>query len=175
VRARIAALAERASERAQLVTRWHALNEPLRSGPGPDANEEYLICKTLIGAWPLEPARLTAYLEKALREAKINTNWEQPDEVWERSVAAFATGLYDHEPFRASFDPFVSEVSAAGESAALGALLLRLTCPGIADIYQGDGLWALNLVDPDNRRPVDWQQRRAALEALRDGDRVPDG
>ena len=67
-------------------------------------------------------------------------------------MAAFATGLYDHEPFRASFDPFVSEVSAAGESAALGALLLRLTCPGIADIYQGDELWVLNLVDPDNRR-----------------------
>jgi len=122
-----------------------------------------------VGAWPIEPERLSAYLEKALREAKANTGWDHPDERWEQSVLAFASELYDHEPFRNSFDPFVSKVTEAGETAALGALLLKLTCPGVPDIYQGDELWALNLVDPDNRRPVDWDERREALEELERG------
>ena len=141
----------------------------LRSGPGPDANEEYLIYQTLVGTWPITPERLTAYLEKALREAKVNTNWDEPDERWERSVARFATSLYDHVAFRETFDPFVRKLMAAGEDAALGALLLRLTCPGIPDIYQGDETWALELADPDNRRPVDWSDRRGALGHLDDG------
>ncbi|HWF25101.1 MAG TPA: malto-oligosyltrehalose synthase [Solirubrobacteraceae bacterium] len=169
VRARIGALAGLASEWRELVLAWHEANGPLRTGPGPDANEEYLIYQTLVGAWPLERERLSAYLEKALREAKINTDWDEPDERWERSVLEFAAGLYDHEPFRESFDPFVARVAAAGEAAALGALLLKLTCPGAADIYQGDELWALNLVDPDNRRPVDWDERRKVLEQMQSG------
>ncbi len=166
VRARIAALTYHAGEWTELVSSWREVNQPLRSGKGPDANEEYLIYQTLIGAWPIEVERLRDYLEKALREAKVNTNWDQPDVEWERSVQAFAAALYDHRPFLETFEPFLREVVAAGESAALGALLLRLTCPGVPDIYQGDELWALNLVDPDNRRPVDWNARRRALEQL---------
>jgi (1->4)-alpha-D-glucan 1-alpha-D-glucosylmutase len=169
VRARIGTLAGFAPEWRALVNEWHRANEPLRPGPGPDANEEYLIYQTLVGAWPLEPERLSAYLEKALREAKINTNWDEPNERWERSVLDFAAGLYDHAPFRASFDPFVERIAEAGEAAALGALLLRLTCPGVPDIYQGDELWALNLVDPDNRRAVQWEERREILEQLQAG------
>ncbi len=168
VRARIGALAGLAPEWGELVRGWRERNRSLRRGPGPDANEEYLIYQTLLGAWPITPERLTAYLEKALREAKINTNWDSPDEVWERSVAQFATDLYDHAAFRESFDPFVRKLIAVGEDAALGALLLRLTCPGIPDIYQGDETWALELVDPDNRRPVDWGDRRGALRHLDD-------
>jgi (1->4)-alpha-D-glucan 1-alpha-D-glucosylmutase len=167
VRARIGALAEFAPEWRQLVLGWRETNRPLRTGPGPDANEEYLIYQTLLGAWPIEQDRLGAYLEKALREAKTNTSWDEPNGGWEGSVRKFALALYDHKPFRDSFDPFVAKLRERGESSALGALLLRLTCPGIADIYQGDELWALNLVDPDNRRPVDWDERRAALAALR--------
>jgi (1->4)-alpha-D-glucan 1-alpha-D-glucosylmutase len=169
VRARIGTLAGLAAEWRELVLAWHELNRPLRTGPGPDPGEEYLIYQTLVGAWPLERERLSAYLEKALREAKVNTDWDHPNERWERSVLEFAAGLYDHEPFRATFDPFVRRVTAAGEAAALGALLLKLTSPGMADIYQGDELWALNLVDPDNRRPVNWDERREVLDRLRGG------
>jgi (1->4)-alpha-D-glucan 1-alpha-D-glucosylmutase len=173
VRARIGTLAERAAAWREHVLGWYAANESLRAGPGPDAREEYLIYQTLVGAWPLEPERLTAYLEKALREAKVNTNWDEPDEEWERSVLDFATGLYDHRPFRDSFDPFVEEITAAGEAIALGAVLLKLTSPGVPDIYQGDELWALNLVDPDNRRLVEWDERREILERLQRGE-LPD-
>jgi len=173
VRARIGTLGGYAGEWAELVPAWHEASQPLRTGPGPDANEEYLIYQTLLGAWPIEHERLSAYLEKALREAKVNTDWDHPNEEWERSVLEFAAGLYDHRPFRASFDPFLEKVIVAGEAAALGALLLKLTSPGVPDIYQGDELWALNLVDPDNRRPVEWDERRELLEELQHG-AVPD-
>jgi (1->4)-alpha-D-glucan 1-alpha-D-glucosylmutase len=166
LRARIGALAGLAPEWGALVRHWRERNQRLRSGPGPDANEEYLIYQTLVGTWPITPDRLVAYLRKALREAKIDTDWDEPNETWERSVVDFSTALYEHTAFRNSFDPFVCKVMEAGENAALGALLLRLTCPGIPDIYQGDETWALELVDPDNRRPVDWNDRRAALRDL---------
>ena len=170
VRARIGALAGFAAQWRELVLAWHQGSEDLRAGPGPDAAEEYLVYQTLVGAWPLEPERLSAYLQKALREAKVNTSWDHPNERWERSVLEFAAGLYDHQPFRSSFDPFAKRVAVAGESAALGATLLKLTCPGVPDIYQGDELVTLNLVDPDNRRPVDWGVRRAVLERLEAGE-----
>ncbi|MDQ6605161.1 MAG: malto-oligosyltrehalose synthase [Actinomycetota bacterium] len=166
VRARIAALSYFAAEWTERVCRWRETNRLLRSGDGPDANEEYLIYQTLIGAWPIEPERLRDYLEKALREAKVNTNWDEPDLEWERSVQAFAAALFDHQPFLETFEPLLRKVVTAGQSAALGALLLRLTSPGVPDIYQGDELWALNLVDPDNRRAVDWKARRRGLEQL---------
>jgi (1->4)-alpha-D-glucan 1-alpha-D-glucosylmutase len=172
VRARIGALAARAQEWASHVEHWHELTADIRPGPGPDGNEEYLIYQTLIGAWPLDGERLTAYLEKALREAKLTTNWDEPHQEWERSVRAFAVALLDHGPFRESFEPFLARVVADGEAAAIGALLLRLTCPGVADIYQGDELWSLNLVDPDNRRPVDWPLRRRVLDDVMRGDRL---
>ena len=138
--------------------------------PGPDPVERYLIFQTLVGAWPIEIERLEAYLEKALREAKRTTSWIEPDEAHEAAVKAFARGLYDLPEFRADFDPFVAEVAAAGERAALGQLLLKLTVPGLPDIYNGDELPLLSLVDPDNRRPVDWAARRDALAALRRGE-----
>lgn len=169
VRARIGALAGVAARWRELVLGWREVNSSLRDGPGPDAAEEYLIYQTMLGAWPLEPERLTAYLEKALREAKVNSNWDRPDEDWERSVLGFATRVYDHRPFRKSFDPFAEEVARLGHDAALGATLLKLTCPGIGDIYQGDELTSLSLVDPDNRRPVDWDARRDVLARLEGG------
>jgi (1->4)-alpha-D-glucan 1-alpha-D-glucosylmutase len=130
---------------------------------GPDWPEELLIYQTLVGAWPLERERLEAYVEKALREAKRNTSWVEPNEKWERAVTRFCRDLYANERFRADFEPFAAEVAQAGDRAALGQLALRLTSPGVPDLYQGDELMFLALVDPDNRRPVDWDARRKAL------------
>jgi (1->4)-alpha-D-glucan 1-alpha-D-glucosylmutase len=172
VRARIGSLSLLADEWAELVSHLRSLNAPLRSGAAPDANEEYFIYQTLAGVWPIEPDRLGEYLHKALREAKVNTNWLEPNEEWERRVARFALSLLDHTPFRERFEPFARRVSEEGERIALGQTLLKLTCPGIPDIYQGDELWNLSLVDPDNRRPVDWERRRRLLAATRAGRRL---
>jgi (1->4)-alpha-D-glucan 1-alpha-D-glucosylmutase len=169
VRARIGALAGLASEWREHVLRWRERNESLRSDGAPDANEEYLIYQTLVGAWPISAERLEAYLEKALREAKRNTSWVEQDHDWEDRVRRFAVALLDHEPFLEAFEPFAARVAEEGRRSALGQLLLKLTSPGVADIYQGDELEDLSLVDPDNRRPVDWAVRREELERVRQG------
>jgi (1->4)-alpha-D-glucan 1-alpha-D-glucosylmutase len=158
VRARIGALAGLHEEWAVRVRRWREL-----TGGMDDPNEEYLVWQTLVGAWPIVPSRLELYLEKALREAKRTTNWIEPNEQHERRVKAFVRSLYENQAFLDDFEPFVREVAAAGEHGSLGALLLRLTSPGLPDLYQGDAFWSLNLVDPDNRRPVDWRRHRQAL------------
>jgi (1->4)-alpha-D-glucan 1-alpha-D-glucosylmutase len=169
VRARIGALAGMSGEWAEHVRTWFTLNEPLRAGPGPDRVEEYLLYQTLVGAWPIEVERVEAYLEKALREAKRNTSWIEPDEAWEGSVKAFARSLYEHEAFLGDFEPFAARVAAAGERAALAQVVLKLTAPGVPDVYNGDELPYRALVDPDNRRPVDWERRRELLTQVRDG------
>jgi (1->4)-alpha-D-glucan 1-alpha-D-glucosylmutase len=169
VRARIGALAGMAGEWREHVLRWRELNAPLRADGAPDANEEYLIYQTLAGAWPIAPERLQAYLEKALREAKRNTSWVEQDHAYEARVTRFAGALLEHRPFLDDFEPFAARVADAGRRSALGQLVLKLTSPGVADVYQGDELEALSLVDPDNRRPVDWKARREALDALRRG------
>jgi (1->4)-alpha-D-glucan 1-alpha-D-glucosylmutase len=166
VRARIGALAGMPEEWAGHVRRWFEACSPLR---GPDSVERYFIFQTLVGAWPIEAERLEAYMEKALREAKRNTNWIEPDATYEDRVRGFCRALYDHRPFLSDFEPFASQVARAGDRAALGQLLLKLTVPGVPDIYQGDELLALSLVDPDNRRPVDWRRRRELLAEVRRG------
>jgi (1->4)-alpha-D-glucan 1-alpha-D-glucosylmutase len=168
-RARLGTLAGMPDEWAAHVRRWFDANGPLRDGGAPDPVEEYFIYQNLIATWPIEPERLEAYMEKALREAKRNTNWVDQNEAWESGVKAFCRGLYDHRPFRDSFDPFATRVADVGERSALAQLLIKLTAPGVPDIYQGDELVSLSLVDPDNRRAVDWQRRRELLAALRDG------
>ena len=169
VRARLGALAELAGEWVAGVRAWRELCAPLREDGVPDPVEEYLIFQTLVGAWPLEPERLAAYLEKALREAKRATNWIAPDAAHERRVQAYARALYDHAPFRAAFEPFAERLAIVGELHSLRQTALKLTVPGVPDLYQGDELEALSLVDPDNRRPVDWHRRAALLGELRDG------
>ena len=158
VRARIGALAALHEEWAVRVRRWHVL-----TGGMDDANEEYLLWQTLVGAWPIVPGRLELYLEKALREAKRTTSWLEPDEAHERRVKDFVRDLYSNQEFLEDFEPFAARVARAGEHASLGALLLRLTSPGLPDLYQGDALGSLNLVDPDNRRPIDWNAHAAVL------------
>jgi len=166
VRARVGALPGMAEEWATHVRRWFDVNGPLRAGGAPDPIEEYFIYQNLIGAWPIEPERLESYMEKALREAKRNTNWAEVNEDYEARVKAFCRGLYDHRSFLESFEPFAARVAEVGERASLAQLLIKLTAPGVADIYQGDELVSLSLVDPDNRRRVDWDRRRQALAAV---------
>jgi len=168
-RARIGALSGMAEAWSTCVRRWYELTDALVEDGAPDGQERYLIFQTLVGVWPITAPRLEGYVEKALREAKRNTNWVDQNHDWEQRVKRFAVALLTHAPFVESFASFAREVAEVGEHAALGQLLLKLTVPGVPDVYQGDELIDLSLVDPDNRRPVDWDARRAALEALRAG------
>jgi (1->4)-alpha-D-glucan 1-alpha-D-glucosylmutase len=160
VRARIVALTWLADEWWAKVTEWRdAL------GPLDDPREELLVLQTLAGAAPIERGRLDGYLEKALREGKLNTNWLDPNEDHEARVkewAARASALVER-------DPFLGRVREVGRRLALSQLLLKLSSPGVADLYRGDELEDLSLVDPDNRRPVDWEERRLLLEQLKAG------
>jgi len=152
VRCRIAALAGMADEWAAHVRGWRRLDDP---------NEDYLLWQTLIGAWPIERERVEAYMQKALREAKLNTNWIEPDEAHEARVRAAIGGVYADLP--AGFEEVAARVADAGRRISLAMTLLKLTVPGVPDIYQGDELESLSLVDPDNRRPVDFELRRRLL------------
>ncbi|HEX6702780.1 MAG TPA: malto-oligosyltrehalose synthase [Gaiellaceae bacterium] len=154
VRARIGALAGLADEWAERVRLWRALD---------DANGDYLLWQTLVGAWPIERDRLEAYMEKALREAKVNTSWTRPNEAHEARVRSAIGRLYERLPD--DFEPFAARVAEAGRHASLGQTLLKLTVPGVPDVYQGDELECLSLVDPDNRRPVDWERRRRLISS----------
>ncbi|MFI5039513.1 MAG: malto-oligosyltrehalose synthase [Solirubrobacterales bacterium] len=175
VRARIGVLASMPSEWESAVDRWFALTEPLCSGGAPDNVERYFLFQTLVGAWPIELARVQQYMEKALREAKRNTNWIEPNAEWEEAVGRFCAQLFEHREFLDDFEPFARRVAAAGERAVLGQVVLKLTTPGVPDLDQGDELPFSALVDPDNRRPVDWGWREAMLARLMGGGRpVPD-
>jgi (1->4)-alpha-D-glucan 1-alpha-D-glucosylmutase len=150
VRARLVAL-------TWLHDEWAGLARRVRVPPGVDPNDAYLVLQTVVGAWPLTRERLDGYLEKALRESKLRSNWLDPDVEYERRVQEFARSLH------AEVEPFVRRLAPLGERIALAQNLLKLTCPGVPDIYQGDELESLSLVDPDNRRPVDWEARRRSL------------
>jgi (1->4)-alpha-D-glucan 1-alpha-D-glucosylmutase len=168
-RARIGALASMPDAWAAAVKRWLDLTRDLATDGAPDGAERYMVLQNLLAAWPISEERLEGFVEKSLREAKVHTNWADPDEAYEAAVKRYATGLLGHEAFLADFEPFLSELLPVAERHALGQLLLKLTVPGLPDVYGGDDLWFLALVDPDNRRPVDWTARREALDALRSG------
>ena len=169
VRARIAALTWMPDLWVQTVGGWLAMTEPLRAGGAPDDVERYFIFQTLAGAWPIEAERMEQYMEKALREAKRNTNWVDQNTEWEAAVNRFVRALYGSPEFRTSLDEFVRELEFAGERIALGTVALKLTSPGVPDIYQGDEMPVRALVDPDNRRPVDWQWNETMLGRLAGG------
>ena len=157
VRARIGTLAGFADEYVALARSW--LRDDL------DELEQLFVFQTMLGAHPIEEDRLRGYLEKALREAKRSSNWIEPDLEHERRVADFALTV----PSLPGFAAFAAKVAEAGHRAALGQLLLKLTVPGVPDLYQGDELVTLSLVDPDNRRAVAWQRRAELLRTLRKG------
>jgi (1->4)-alpha-D-glucan 1-alpha-D-glucosylmutase len=169
VRARIAALSGIAQEWRGEVERWLELTDPLRTGGAPDDAERYFLFQTLVGAWPIERWRIEEYMVKALREAKRNTNWVEQNDEYEEAVGRFAGALYSEPSFLREFEPFAARLADAGDRIALGQVALKLTAPGIPDIYQGDELPYRALVDPYNRRPVDWDWREAMLRRLMGG------
>ena len=169
VRARIAALTWVPELWQERVRHWLALSEPLRAGGAPDDVERYFLFQTLAGAWPIELDRVQRYMEKALREAKRNTSWVQQNAEWEHAVAGFVAALYDHAQLRRELDLFARELAFAADCIALRTVTLKLTSPGVPDIYQGDEMPLNALVDPDNRRPVDWQWNEAMLGRLAGG------
>lgn len=166
VRARLLLLSEIPQLWGQAVRDWIHHNSRHRSGDWPDPATEYLVYQTLVGAWPIETERATAYLEKATREAKRHTSWTQPNPDYERAVQEFASSLLSDTEFREKMDTFVTPLVSAGRVNSLAQTLIKCTAPGVPDIYQGMELWDLSLVDPDNRRPVDFERQRLLLSAL---------
>jgi (1->4)-alpha-D-glucan 1-alpha-D-glucosylmutase len=173
VRTRINVLSEVPAEWRYRVTAWQRLNRKHRTvvdgAPVPGANTEYFLYQTLVGAWPIDAERLVAYLLKAVREAKVHTSWINPNVRYDEALAKFARAILDRESSAAFLDdflPFQARVSHFGALASLAQVLVKITAPGVPDFYQGAELWDLNLVDPDNRRPVDWERRRRLLEEL---------
>ncbi len=169
VRARIDALSSMPDEWADHVGRWFEITEPGRTGGAPDDVERYFLFQTLVGAWPIAVERIEPYMEKALREAKRNTSWVEQNADWEEAVKRFCRSLYADAAFLADFEPFARRVAVVGERASLGQLVLKLTAPGVPDMYEGDELAFRALVDPDNRRPVDFDWRQAMLRRLMGG------
>ncbi len=177
-RATITVLSQMPERWAEFARRWLEGSERhctmVAGDAAPDAQERYLILQTLVGVWPVTLERLDAYLKKALREAKRNTNWLEPNEPWERAVTAFTHALLEDELFTSDLQRLLAEMAPRVHAAILGQLALKLTTPGIPDTYQGDELEFRALVDPDNRRPVDWSLRRELLSRLLGGGRPGD-
>jgi (1->4)-alpha-D-glucan 1-alpha-D-glucosylmutase len=163
VRARLAVLAEIPSEWAALVRGW------LGRHPLADRPLAHLVWQNLVGAWPLSRERAHAYVEKAAREAGTSTTWTEPDEEFEARLHALVDAAFDDPTTTAEVDAFVARIAPFGWSNSLAQKLLQLTMPGVPDVYQGTELWDYSLVDPDNRRPVDYASRRKLLAALDDG------
>jgi (1->4)-alpha-D-glucan 1-alpha-D-glucosylmutase len=163
VRARLAVLSELPEEWGGAVRRWSAR----RGLPEPALN--LLAWQSLVGAWPISAERLAAYLDKAAKEAKLRTSWVDHDEEFEAEVAAWPEAVLADRALAGEVAVFVERIRPAGRSNALGQKLVQLAGPGVPDVYQGTELWDLSLVDPDNRRPVDFGLRADLLTRLESG------
>ncbi len=183
VRARLNALSELSEEWRETVKRWSLMNNRLRQNaddaPVPDPNEEYFLYQTLLGTWPLEPGtaeehtgfvgRIQAYMLKALHEAKVHSSWVNPNTDYDAAMQTFIASVLDESAnaiFLKDFRAFQKRVSQYGLVNSLSQTLLRIVAPGVPDTYQGTELWDFSLVDPDNRRPVDYERRRLMLKEL---------
>ena len=176
VRARLAVLAEWPAEWAHQVAEWHGLARWLTDGAAAQATErapepdlEYLMWQTLVGAWLIGSERMGEYLAKAMHEAKTRTSWTVPRPGYESAVLGLAEAVTSDPELTAAVAGFVARIAPDARVNSLGAKLVQLTMPGVADVYQGCELTGLSLVDPDNRRPVDYQRRRRLLAALAAG------
>ena len=166
VRARLYLLSEVAQRWAEMTRRWREWHAPLHRDAVPGRTMAELLYQTVVGAWPVDADRLTAYMVKAASEAKQRTSWVAPDDAYREQLAAFVRSLLADGRFTREVDAFVSELRRPAEATSLAMTLLRLTAPGVPDTYQGTELWQLTLVDPDNRHPVDYARRVRLLAAL---------
>ncbi len=181
-RARINVLSEMPDEWLKKLRTWIKINQGekkrLRGSAVPDRNDEYFLYQTLIGAWPFSDAgypefieRIKSYIVKAVREAKVHTAWLKPDTEYENAYVSFTEKILTRSrsnAFLKDFIPFCRRVSHYGILNSLSQTLIKITSPGVPDFYQGSELWDLSLVDPDNRRPVDFEKRRAMLAGIRE-------
>jgi malto-oligosyltrehalose synthase/4-alpha-glucanotransferase len=171
VRARLNVLPDLSYEWLEAVSVWQQMNRDIKQIGAPDANDEYFIYQTLIGAYPMPgedednfKERLQKYLEKTMREAKLHSNWSKPDESYEKAVQRFTKALLDkRRPFWKSFTALHEKVASYGVINSLTQVMLKFTCPGVPDVYQGCEHWDLSLVDPDNRRPVNYGRHQSLL------------
>ncbi|ELR73638.1 Malto-oligosyltrehalose synthase [Fulvivirga imtechensis AK7] len=178
-RMRINVVSEMPEQWFAKIHEWMNTNASLKkSEKVPDSNEEYFMYQALLGAIPsnidldeLFTERTSDYLLKVLREAKVHSSWSEPDEQYEQEVLGFAEAILKHDPFLKSFLPFVNKAIHFGALYSLGQCLVKITAPGIPDIYQGTELWDLSYVDPDNRRPVDYGLRASLLQQMEEGNR----
>ncbi len=168
VRVRISLLSEIPERWAAAVTRWSAINQRHHRNGLPDAGAEYLLYQTLVGAHPLETERAVEYMEKASKEAKLHTSWTHPDAEYDAALRRFVEAVAGDPEFKRELDEFVAPLLGPWRVAALAQKLITLTAPGVPDLYQGTELWDLSLVDPDNRRPVDYELRRRLLAGIED-------
>lgn len=186
VRARMVAISEVPQLWRSSLQRWRVINRRAKrifdDTAAPDPTEEYLFYQTLLGTWPIDASghaeeragpeyigRVQAYMAKALKEAKMNTSWIQPNEQWDAAMNEFVARVLDPSPknkFPPSFRPVAEEIARLGAVNSLAQVTLKLTVPGVPDIYQGNEIWDFSLVDPDNRRPVDYERRREMLDSL---------
>ena len=166
VRARLYVLSEIPDLWCDAVWRWSAHNERHRRDNFPDRSTEYFLYQTLVGTWPITLERLLPYMEKACREAKQSTSWTSPNEAFESAMRNFVVAVMGDKEFLHDLQQFIAPVVEAGYLNSLSQTLIRMTAPGIPDIYQGTELWDFSLVDPDNRRPVDYKLRRGMLAEL---------
>lgn len=173
-RMRLNVLSEIPEEWFTAVHRWKSINGKIRKNKKiPTNNEEYFIYQALTGAMPFTEEndfleRTCNYLKKVLREAKVHSNWADPDEEYENDVIEFVRDILEHAGFREVFDPFMKKIRSWGAVKSLSQGILKITAPGIPDIYQGTLLWDLSYVDPDNRRPVDYELRKGYLKKFRE-------
>jgi (1->4)-alpha-D-glucan 1-alpha-D-glucosylmutase len=167
VRARISILSEIPERWSEALHVWSQLNTTAWQNRLPDRHAEYLLYQTLIGAWPIDPERAWQYMLKACREAKINTSWHEPNNSYEEKIRGFVAGIFQSQEFIASLELFVAPLILPGRINGLAQTLIKMVAPGLPDFYQGTELWDLSLVDPDNRRPVDFQRRAALLQRAR--------
>ena len=188
VRARMVAISEVPHLWRKALGRWRTINRrakrEVNETEAPDANEEYLLYQTLLGTWPVDAAglpvpsatpeyiaRLQEYMTKALKEAKMNTSWIQPNEQWDAATRDFVGKILEpgaKNKFVPAFLPLAEEIARLGMVNSLAQTLIKCTAPGVPDIYQGNETWDFSLVDPDNRRPVDYALRREMLAGLKD-------
>jgi len=190
VRARMLAISEIPQLWGRSLQKWRTANrrfkKQIEEMEAPDTGEEYLLYQTLLGAWPIDAdgvpvpsvspefvQRIQAYMAKALKEAKLNTSWIQPNENWDNAMHEFVARILEPGPrnkFVPTFLPVAEEIARLGVINSLAQITIKLTAPGVPDIYQGTELWDDSLVDPDNRRPVDYGRRS---EMLKQTENVP--